>query len=62
MGENTRQVYDIMHYIERNNISGLLLLVDFEKAFDSISWKFIHKVLHFFNFGPIIRQLDYTFL
>jgi len=56
LGENTRQIYDIMHYIEENNIAGLLLLVDFEKAFDSLSWNFIHKVLTFFNFGESIRK------
>ena len=44
IGENTRLVYDIMHYTEENKIPGLLLLVDFEKAFDSISWSFLYKV------------------
>ena len=29
----------------------MLLLIDFEKAFDSVSWKFMHKTLQFFNFG-----------
>ena len=38
MGENTRLLYDLMHYLEENNMDGLLLLVDFEKAFDSIEW------------------------
>ena len=51
MGENSRQIYDIMQYAEENNIPGLLLLIDFEKAFDSLSWKFIHEVLTLFNFG-----------
>jgi hypothetical protein len=32
-----------MHYLEENYMDGLLLLVDFEKAFDSIEWKFLHK-------------------
>ena len=36
MGENTRLLYDLMNYLEENDIDGLLLLVDFEKAFDSI--------------------------
>jgi hypothetical protein len=36
MGENTRLLYDLMHYLEENDLNGLLLLVDFEKAFDSI--------------------------
>jgi hypothetical protein len=30
-GENTRLLYDLMHYLEENDMDGLLLLVDFEK-------------------------------
>lgn len=52
IGENTRIVYDILHLTEKESIPGLILLVDFEKAFDSVSWKFIYNVLRFFNFGP----------
>jgi hypothetical protein len=33
-----------MHYLEENNKTGLLLLVDFEKAFDSIEWLFLSKL------------------
>ena len=51
IGENTRLVYDTMHHTEIKSISGLLLLVDFEKAFDSVSWAFIYKVLKFYGFG-----------
>ena len=39
-----------MHYTESKNIDGLLMLIDFEKAFDSLSWQFLYKVLHFFGF------------
>ena len=35
-GENTRFVYDLMSYTEVNNLPVLLLLIGFEKAFDSI--------------------------
>ena len=52
IGENTRLLYDIMNFTENNKIPGLLLLVDFEKAFDSISWSFMYKVMKYFNFGP----------
>ena len=40
-----------MNYTEKKEINGLLMLINFEKAFDSISWKFIYKVLNHFNFS-----------
>ena len=52
IGENTRLVYDIMRYVEKQDLPGLLMLVDFRKAFDSVSWLFLSKLLTFFNFGP----------
>ena len=33
IGENTRLIYDIMNFTEQNDIPGLLVLIDFEKAF-----------------------------
>ena len=48
----SRTCYDTLEYVKNNNKSGLLLLVDFEKAFDSISFKFIEKCLVFFDFPP----------
>ena len=56
IGENTRLIYDLLQYTENKNIPGLLLFIDFEKAFDSVSWKFINKVLNFFNFGNSFQQ------
>ncbi len=56
IGENTRLIYDLMNYTEICNIPGVLAMIDFEKAFDSVSWKFIHKVLSYFNFGPSISN------
>ena len=47
IGENTRLIYDILHITDKLDIPGLLLIIDFEKAFDSISWKFIEKYLFF---------------
>ena len=55
IGENIRNLYDLLHYTDKNKIPGLLLLIDFEKAFDSIAWSFISKVLDFFNFGESIK-------
>ena len=51
IGENTRLIYDIIDEINRQNSKGLIILIDFEKAFNSISWEFISKTLNMFNFG-----------
>ena len=51
IGENTRLIYDLMHFTEKHKIPGLLMLIDFEKAFDSVSWKFLYSVLEILGFG-----------
>ena len=43
--------YDIMHYVDKNNLQGMLMLIDIQKAFDSVSWSFLSNMLDFFNFG-----------
>ena len=62
IGENTRLMYDIISHVEYQNKSGMLLLLDFEKAFDSVSWNYIHKVLVFFNFGEYFVSLVEIFV
>ena len=54
IGENTRFTYGLMDYTNNENIPGLLVLKYFEKAFDSMAWSFIYKVLQFFGFGNTI--------
>ena len=39
----------------------LLLLIDFEKAFDSIDWEFMSKCLDVFGFGPSLKGWIETF-
>ena len=43
-----------MNITEELNKPGLLLIIDFEKAFESVFWDFINKILKFFNFGESI--------
>ena len=52
IGEAIRTCYDTIEYAKNYNKSGLLLLVDFQKAFDSISFSFIEKCLNYFKFPP----------
>ena len=54
--ENIRVIYDIMKFTDEQQIPGLLLLIDFEKAFDSLSWQFLHKALQHLNFGESVRK------
>ena len=56
IGNNIRIIEDIMIYTKRNKLSGILLSVDFEKAFDSVNWNFLGKCLEAFNFGPRFRS------
>ena len=55
-GQNIRLLGDLISYTESNIISGIFLFVDFEKAFDSLEWDFLHRALKAFNFGPAIRK------
>ena len=52
MGYNIRLVSDTIDYYDILNKSGILLTIDFKKAFDSLEWNFMLKTLQTFNFGP----------
>lgn len=51
IGNNIRTVLDTLEYTRKFNMSGLLLCLDFKKAFDSLEWPFMISVLRKFNFG-----------
>ena len=50
-----------MNYTEVNQIPGLLMLIDFEKAFDSTSLEFIFQTLDLVNFCNSIKDWIKTF-
>lgn len=56
IGQNIRLLSDIMEYLNAKKTSGLLLFIDFEKAFDSLEWDLIAKALNVFNFGPNVKR------
>ena len=61
IGEDTCLVSDIIEYAERNAMPVGLLLIDFEKGFDTISWSFLINTLKLFNFWPSVT-MDWNFL
>ena len=59
IGENVRLIDSIINFTNIRDIQGLLLFVDFEKAFDSQERSFIIKTLRYYNFGPsLISWID----
>ena len=54
--ENTCLLCDLIQALEEEEQEGLLLLFDYEKAFDSPEWSFIDWTLTFFNFGESVKN------
>ena len=52
IGENIEQ---------HENKEGMILFLDFEKAFDSLEWGYLFKVLDIMNFGPSFLNWIHTF-
>ena len=56
IGENIRLIDSIINYTNDQSIPGLILLLDFEKAFDTLEWSFVEKTLQHYGFGPSIQK------
>ena len=52
IGENIRLISDILNFTADQDIEGIALFIDFEKAFDSLEWEYLFKALDIFQFGP----------
>ena len=51
IGKNIRTIIDVIDFTNYNQIPGLMVMLDFEKAFDSVSWQYLFKTLECYNFG-----------
>jgi hypothetical protein len=58
IGDNIRNILEIIETVEED-LSCIILSVDFEKAFDSLSWKFLQQRLDYFKFGPSFKKWTY---
>ena len=56
IGQNIRLINDILEQTKLQNIPGILLQLDFQKAFDTIEWEFIQRTIALFNFGECIQR------
>ena len=61
MGKISVFIIDTMEYTKKYNIPGILVSLDFRKAFDSLEWPFIMRTLDVFNFGTSIQKWVSTF-
>jgi len=51
IGQNRRLINDILEQTELQNVPGILLQLDFRKAFDTVEWPAIQQTWSKFNFG-----------
>ncbi len=52
IGNNIRNIYDILEFTKQLQLHGMIVFIDFEKAFDTIKWEFLINCLSAFGFGP----------
>ena len=55
-GENTRLIADVIEYCKIYKYPCIILLIDFEKAFDTVRWSFLHKLLIYYGFGKQFQK------
>ena len=56
-----RSIFDIMEFTDNENIPGILISIDFRKAFDFLEWHYLFSCLKAFNFGPDLINWVRTF-
>ena len=56
IGYNIRTILDVIETSSTEKLKSIIAFLDFEKAFDKLSWSFINKCLDAFGFGMIIKR------
>ena len=53
-------LYDTLLYANKHLVPDLLLVVDFEKTFDSVAWAYTEKSVSKCMFGKDITTMDFA--
>ena len=61
IGQNISLINDILEQTKLQNVPGILLQLDFRKAFDTVEWPVIQQTLSKFNFGDSLKRWVQTF-
>jgi len=56
--ESVVAAHEIIHEIHRNKEEGIMLKLDYEKAYDRVSWSFLEDTLISRGFGKKMGELD----
>ena len=56
LSDTIRKVVDTVRYADRKNLNFLLLLLDFEKAFDRVNYNSLARAMKLLNFGEKIVE------
>lgn len=55
--DNIRRTLHVLSHVSNHKVEAALMSLDLEKAFDSLRWNFLYKVLTKFRFTEIIKTL-----
>jgi len=50
IGTNINRMLNFIDYCNDNGVEGMLISIDYEKAFDSMEWDFVYKALEYYGF------------
>lgn len=56
IGTNILNIQGVIDQVNADNSTGILLAMDYSKAFDTIRWSLIHKALELFQFGEFLSK------
>ena len=56
IGDAVRTVADVLYYTKDKHIPGVLMCIDFEKAYDSVDHDFLHAIIKTLNFGESFQK------